>query len=136
VHISEYLQALIEGKKIQLRREIPKVVTYHDPCDLGRRLKLYEPPRAVLAALPGVELQEMFFNRQNAHCCGAGGGLAATNLNLMLKAGQTVVSHALNVSAEMLVTACPTCKTSFSCHTNQREDLKTVDLTELVAMAL
>jgi Fe-S oxidoreductase len=78
----------------------------------------------------------MFFNRQNACCCGAGGGLAATNLNLMLKAGQRVVNNALDVSAEVLVTACPTCKTSFNWHTSQRQDLKTLDIAELVAMAL
>jgi Fe-S oxidoreductase len=136
LHITEFLQELLAAKMLDLRQDISKKVTYHDPCDLGRRLKVYEPPRAVLNSLPGVELKEMFFNRQNARCCGAGGGLAATNLNLMLKAGQTVVDLAQDVSAEILVTACPTCKTSFSCHTDRPDGLKTLDITELVAMAL
>jgi Fe-S oxidoreductase len=136
LHITEFLQELLAANRLDLRQAISKIVTYHDPCDLGRRLKVYEPPRAVLNALPGVELKEMFFNRQNARCCGAGGGLAATNLNLMLKAGQTVVDLALDVSAEILITACPTCKTSFSCHTDRPDGLETLDITELVAMAL
>jgi Fe-S oxidoreductase len=136
LHITEYLQELLASRRLELRRALDRVVTYHDPCDLGRRLKIYEPPRDILAGLPGIELTEMFFNRQNARCCGAGGGLAATNPNMMLEAGKTVIDLARDVSAEILVTACPTCKTSFSCHTERQDGLKTLDITELVALAI
>jgi len=136
LHISEYLKELIAGQRLRLRRPVAKRITYHDPCDLGRQLKIYEPPREVLAAVPGVELKEMYFNRQNARCCGAGGGLEATNFELVIKASQTVVGLAQEVSAELLVTACPTCKTSFERHTYKLDSLETVDITELVAQAL
>ncbi len=136
LHISEFLKELIAGQRLHLRQPVAKRITYHDPCDLGRQLKIYEPPREVLAAIPGVELKEMYFNRQNARCCGAGGGLEATNFELVVKASQTVVGLAQAVSAEFLVTACPTCKTSFERHTYKLDNLETLDITQLVALAL
>jgi heterodisulfide reductase subunit D len=136
LHISEYLKELIAGDQIRFQHPVAKRVTYHDPCDLGRRLKIYEPPREVLAAVPGVEVHEMFFNRQHARCCGAGGGLAATYLEFVVKASKTVVQLAQDVSAEVLVTACPTCKTSFDRHTSWLDNLDTMDIAELVALAL
>ncbi len=136
LHMSEFLKELITGQRLRLRQPVTKRVAYHDPCDLGRQLKIYEPPREVLAAVPGVEMREMYFNRQNARCCGAGGGLEATNFELVVKASQTVVGLAQAVSAQLLVTACPTCKTSFERHTYKLDSLETLDITQLVALAL
>jgi len=135
-HISEFILELINEKKLVLKRSIDKRITYHDPCDLGRRLKIYEPPRQVLEALTGMKTQEMFFNRQDARCCGAGGGLQFTNPGLADKASKTVVDLAQDISAELLVTACPACKTSFRKQTDLLDNLDTLDLTELVAGSL
>ncbi|MCC6147070.1 MAG: (Fe-S)-binding protein [Anaerolineaceae bacterium] len=136
LHMSEYLLRLTASGQLKLTTPVHLKTTYHDPCDLGRRQEIYEPPREVLTSLPGIQFQEMFFNRRDARCCGAGGGLAATNLELVIKASKTVVNLAQDVSAEVLVTACPTCKTSFHRQTYKLDDLKTMDLIELVAMAL
>ncbi|NPV74947.1 MAG: (Fe-S)-binding protein [Anaerolineae bacterium] len=136
LHMSEYLLRLMNSGQLKFTRSLDLKMTYHDPCDLGRRLEIYEPPRQVLALLPGVKYQDMFFNRRDARCCGAGGGLAATNLALVIEASKTVVGMARNVNAEVLVTACPTCKTSFNRQTYKLDDLKTMDLIELVALAL
>lgn len=136
LHMSEYLLRLKAAGKLKFTHSLEIKTTYHDPCDLGRRLEIYEPPREVLAALPGVEFQDMYFNRRDARCCGAGGGLAATNLGLVIEASKTVVGMAQDVHARVLVTACPTCKTSFNRQTYKLDDLMTMDLVELVAAAL
>lgn len=136
LHMTQFLQELLAEEKIVLRREVAKRVTYHDPCDLGRRQGIYDAPRTVIQAIPGVEFIELQFNRENSRCCGAGGGLGATNLGLVIETSKTVIGLAQDVSADILVTACPTCKTSFQRHTNRRDDLDTVDVVELVAMAL
>jgi Fe-S oxidoreductase len=136
LHMSEYLLQLTNAGRLQFNNTMAMRVTYHDPCDLGRRLGIYEPPRQVIETLPGIQFKDMFFNRRDARCCGAGGGLAATNLELVIEASKTVIGLAKDVNAEILVTACPTCKTSFNRHTYKLDDLKTMDLVELIAMAL
>ena len=73
-HHSELLAELLREGRLVLPRPLPYTVTYHDPCFLGRYNRVYEPPRDVLRAL-GVQLVEMPRNRDNAFCCGAGGGV-------------------------------------------------------------
>jgi Fe-S oxidoreductase len=73
VHHSQLLLELIESRQLKPRKGLGYRVTYHDPCALGRYNGVYEPPRDVLTAL-GAELVEMPRNRDNALCCGAGGG--------------------------------------------------------------
>ena len=57
-------------------------VTYHDPCDLGRKSDVYDAPRRILRRIPGLTLVEMVENRDNAHCCGGGGNLESHNAEL------------------------------------------------------
>jgi Fe-S oxidoreductase len=80
-----------------------------------------------------VELQ---LNRSQSNCCGAGGGLEATNPALVMEASQGVIGMARDVAAEVLITACPTCKHSFWRHTYQDDGLETRDVVELVALAM
>ena len=136
LHSTQLIQRLLAEGNLKLEREVGKRVTYHDPCDLGRRQGVYEPPRKVINQVPGVDFAEMFFTRQDARCCGAGGGLGATNLALVIEASKEVVQMAGNTAADILVTACPTCKTSFARHTYRDDTLETLDIMELVSMAL
>jgi len=136
LHMTQFLQQLLAQGKITLSQEVGKRVTYHDSCDLGRRLEIYDAPREVIEALPGAEFVELQLNRSKSNCCGAGGGLEATNPTLVMEASKSVIGMARDVSAEILITACPTCKHSFWRHTYQDDGLQTRDIVELVALAL
>jgi glycolate oxidase len=86
-------------------------VTYHDPCDLGRRLKMFDEPRKILEAM-GVELIEMKNNRAFSVCCGAGGGILTTDKELSREMAKNRMRQAADTGAETVVTCCPTCELS------------------------
>jgi len=73
-HYTEFLVDRMEDLKPLLKKQIDATVTFHDPCYLGRVNGIYEEPRMLLQAIPGVELVEMSHNRENSLCCGGGGG--------------------------------------------------------------
>ena len=139
-HISEFAAEKIEKGELKFK-EFSKKVTYQDPCRLGRHLGVYDSPRKVLEAIPGLELIEMEKNRECALCCGTS---AFTNCGLY--------SHEMRVErlreaeasgAEILVTSCPKCQVHFECAMNNRSeekgpdiDIEVVDLANLVAGAL
>ncbi len=107
-HHTEFIQELIEEKKLKLRGLNAKL-TYHDPCDLGRHSGIYEPPRRVLRALK-AELVEMPRAREIALCCGGGGDLELVEPELTTDISITVAREAQETGAGVLVTACQQCK--------------------------
>lgn len=135
LHLTELLEQLLAEGKLTLFKEIDRKATYHDPCELGREQGIYDAPRAVIKAIPGLHFAELLRNRSKADCCGAGGALSVTNLPLVIEASKSAIHMAEDLSAGVLITACPTCKQSFSRHTNQSDSMKTLDIVELVAMA-
>lgn len=85
-------------------------VTYHDPCDFSRGLKIIDEPRQILEKL-GVDLVEMKNNRENSRCCGGGGGILMTDQDLSNNIAKKRIYEALETQAEVIVTSCPTCET-------------------------
>ncbi|MBC7108446.1 MAG: (Fe-S)-binding protein [Methanomassiliicoccales archaeon] len=108
-HFSQYVQKLIKEKKLKFTKEIKAKVTYHDPCHLGRHSGVFEPPREVLKAIPGIELVEMAHNRMSSMCCGAGGGYKSAFNDYAVNIAAERVKEALDVGAEMIISSCPFC---------------------------
>lgn len=136
VHISEFLHQLLQTGKLQLTKRIGLKVTYHDPCHIGRRFNLYESPRNVLSSIPGLNLVEMPRNRQNARCCGAGGGVKSAFSDVALKIGTLRMEEAAQTKADLLVTSCPFCCLNLDQASRQAQLLPVSDLTEIIAEAL
>ncbi|MBN2065351.1 MAG: (Fe-S)-binding protein [Candidatus Thermoplasmatota archaeon] len=86
-------------------------VTYHDPCDFSRGLKIIEEPRKILEKL-GVEIVEMKNNKENSRCCGGGGGILMTDQELSNDIAKKRIHEALETGVDTLVTSCPTCETT------------------------
>ncbi|MBD3229939.1 MAG: (Fe-S)-binding protein [Candidatus Lokiarchaeota archaeon] len=109
IHITELIQELIEKGKLELKKDIDKVVTYHDPCHLGRHVGIYEAPRDVINNIHGLTFKEMKRIKENSWCCGAGGGVKSSNPNLAVEIAVDRIEEALETEADCLVTACPFC---------------------------
>lgn len=86
-----------------------QVVTYHDPCFLGRHNKIYSPPRELLGAMPALEAVEMTQNMEQAMCCGAGGARAWMEETRGERIASVRVDQAVATGATTVATACPFC---------------------------
>ncbi|MEM2648764.1 MAG: (Fe-S)-binding protein [Candidatus Bathyarchaeia archaeon] len=114
LHVTEYLQELIECGKIKLKASFNGLtITYHDPCNLGRVCGLYEPPRKIIESLRGVEFNEMERIKNNAWCCGAGGGVMAAYPEFMAWTANERIEEAESTGSSILVTSCPWCEYTF-----------------------
>jgi heterodisulfide reductase subunit D len=134
---AQFLCRLQEEKKLPLVLPVEKRVTYHDPCHLGRANQVYDEPREVLKAIPGLELVEMERNYQYSRCCGAGGGLKSGYPDIQSKMAQARVREAERTGAQELVSACPFCYQGLKVGIEElNSSLKMRDITELVAMSL
>jgi Fe-S oxidoreductase len=112
IHASQLLTRLIEGGKIRLSNDYirDRVVTYHDPCYLGRHNGVYREPRQVLGSIPGIDLREMERSYSRSFCC-SGGGLLIwyENEEEKERMGERRVRMAEEIGAQVVVTACPFC---------------------------
>lgn len=87
----------------------PLHVAYHDACYLGRHNRVYEPPRELVASIPGVEVVEMPRNRDRAMCCGAGGAHAWFEETRGTRIADARIAEAVGAGADVVATACPFC---------------------------
>jgi len=146
LHYTQLLAHLIEEGELTFDGNLAsedgdkKVVTYHDPCFLGKQNKIFDEPRALLQAIPGVELVEMDRNRERSLCCEGGGGrmwVEGTNLEERLAFQR--VEEAADTGAEILAVACPFCLLTLEDAVKVRgldEQLQVMDIMELVDLAL
>ena len=133
LHISEYLANAIHSGRLELRESFRGTITYHDPCSLGREMKVFDAPRDVLTAIPGLQLREMRLNREHSPCCGNGGGVPATFPEIASGAGANAGDVILETGADILVTSCPSCQQSLKKHV---PGMEVEDLTVIVARTL
>jgi len=137
-HSVHFLEKLINEGKIKFKGDFRKKLTYHDPCDLGRTFKIFEEPRNIIKAIPGLEFVEMARNRLQARCCGGGGGVLANNPEMAVDMAAERVRDALAVGAEIIVSGCAACKDNLrkgakAIPKKERGKIKIMDITEIVA---
>ena len=110
-HFTEFIAAIIEEIKPKLKNNGEVRVTYHDPCYLGRANGVYDAPRTILEAIPGVEFVEMSHSRSNSLCCGGGGGGMWLDGFQWEKAhvrlSEWRIQEAVDVNADILAVSCP-----------------------------
>ncbi len=138
LHVVEYLQSIIADGKLDLKKKkTPVKVTWHDPCHLGRALGIYDEPRNIIRALPGVELVEMDTIREAAMCCGSGGGVRSYDADLAKRMAADRVQSAKDTGAEVIVTACPFCEHNLKDGAAYLNDkIRVLDIVDLVAELL
>ena len=137
VHVVEYLDRLISEGRLKPEKSLDMQVTYHDPCHLGRYCELYDAPRRILEAIPGVELVEMPRNREKSWCCGAGAGVKTTYPDFALWTGEQRVNEARETGAQAIVTACPFCEGNLADVIAATDaGLELYDISDLLLMAL
>jgi heterodisulfide reductase subunit D len=133
VHITQFVNELIDSSRLKLEKRVDGVVTFHDPCHLGRHNLLYDEPRKILQSIPGIKLVEMERNKSEARCCGAGGGVKTAFPDLAQKISLLRVEDAERTGAETLTTSCPFCYQSLKTSIDAKgSKLKMMDLMELV----
>lgn len=138
-HVVEYFHKSIQEKQLVFSKTLDKSVIYHDPCELGRISGVFDEPREVLKALPGVKLLEFDKTRSDGSCCGGGGLFEAVDEKQSFLIGEKVVLKAIQKKADILATACPTCNTVFNMakdnlvqKTDSKIRLKIRDVAEIV----
>ena len=110
-HYTQVLRDLIKGGNLNVSKGLRAKVTYHDPCFLSRYNQEYDAPREILNSIPGIKLVEMPRNRENAFCCGGGGGNFYTDILGGGKDRPSIirVREAYDTGANILAVACPIC---------------------------
>ena len=126
LHMTEFLAE----QELKLK-PMKAVVTYHDPCHLGRHAGVYDAPRKVIAKIPEITFKEMAFNRNLSHCCGGGGGVRSAYPEESKRIASTRVDEAMETGASTIITTCPFCVSNLVFGLDGR-DVKVVDLTELI----
>jgi Fe-S oxidoreductase len=161
IHSSQFLYELVQEGKLKLNREVPWTVTYHDPCHSGRHLNkflvdkdgsqlwagaylslneedcLYDQPRELLKAIPGIQLREMERIRANSYCCGGGGGVMTGYPDWAHRNAALRIQEGTETGAEHMVSICPFCY--FNLNQGSQaigSSMKLYDLTELLDKAL
>jgi len=140
VHYTELIADLIGQGKLKLTNELNSILTYQDPCYLGRYNSVYLKPRRILQAIPKAKLEEMERSRGTSFCCGGGGGhMWIEEQPGTTKINQMRLEDALKTGAKTVVTACPYCLQMFEEsieHKGIKDSLKAKDLVEVVEAAM
>ncbi|MBB6453913.1 Fe-S oxidoreductase [Salirhabdus euzebyi] len=138
-HHTEVLAQWVKEGLLVPEFEVNEKITYHDSCYLGRYNEVYEPPREILDAVPGVTLVEMERNRETGMCCGAGGGLMWTEEKTGNRINVARTEQALQVQPTTISTGCPFCLTMISDGTKAKEvedTVKSMDVAEVLAKSI
>jgi len=161
IHTTDFLYKYFKEGKLEFKKEVPWKVTYHDPCHTGRHLLefdidkdgsqqwvgsflgkredncLYDIPRDMLKAIPGIDFREMERIRNNSYCCGGGGGVMTGYGDWAAKNAGKRIEEGMETGAEHMVSICPFCHYNLNEGAKRvKSEMKLYDLVELLDMAL
>ncbi|CAA7599829.1 4Fe-4S ferredoxin-type, iron-sulphur binding domain protein [Acididesulfobacillus acetoxydans] len=139
MHYSEVLAQLVKEGKLAFPEELVRKVTFHDPCYLGRHNQVFDPPRELIQAIPGVEFVELDRSRNKSLCCAGGGGRIWAEVPMGERFGELRITGAVEKQADTLVTACPYCIIMLddACAGLEKGDvLQVMEMSELLCKAL
>ena len=166
LHITEFINRLVKEGRLKLKKNLDMTVTYHDPCRLGRLGEpwihwegtkipgdqfvydppkiyrrgsngIYDAPRDLLGAIPGVRISEMQRIKEYAWCCGSGGGVNESNPEFTRWTALERIDEALSTGAVNLVSACPWCEKTFKEAAAEADSaIKVYDIIELIASSI
>lgn len=137
LHLTEYLAG--RRGELSFRENGKRKVTYQDPCRLGRHLGVYDAPRELLGAVPGIETAEMAHSGAAATCCAGGTWSHCDRFAKRIQVDR--LREAKETGAEVLVTACPKCQVHLRCamkdpHLKESIGIEMRDVGEILASAL
>ena len=134
LHYSEALQPALKSGKLKFNK-VNKKVTWHDSCHIGRAGGIYEPPRELIKAVPGVEFRELEHNRENGHCCGSVLSLISEP-EVAYDIGAMKLEEVKQTGAEEVLSLCPCCQFQMRVSSEKRKmDVKVTDLASFLAKA-
>lgn len=139
MHHTQLLAELLKEGKLKPTKRVEEKIVYHDSCYIGRYNDIYGTPRDILRAIPGIELLEMERNRENALCCGAGGGRMWMEEREGTRVNIARTEMALQVNPTVIGSNCPYCLTMLSDGTKAKEveeQVQTLDIAEILEKSI
>ncbi len=110
VSLPEFLLKILKEKKPSFKNDTGKIITYHDPCGLGREMRIFEAPREIIKMVNGTKFVELPFSKDRAPCCGYGMGLSFVHPEVTSKMAARILSIGSMTDADTLVMGCSTCR--------------------------
>jgi Fe-S oxidoreductase len=138
MHTSQYLELQFSNGALK-KKKSPTLsqASYHDPCQLGRKMREFDAPRRLIQALNGSAPLELFHDREKSECCGAGSCMHLTDPQLVKRIARRRLEGLRETDSHVLITTCQNCKTAFKSALPLDDfDLQVLDLAELAAMVL
>ncbi|MFF8987672.1 (Fe-S)-binding protein [Streptomyces globisporus] len=139
IHHTQLLQHLVDEGKLIPVTPVEGLITYHDPCYLGRHNKIYTPPREIIAKVPGLRNEEMHRHKERGFCCGAGGARMWMEERIGKRVNNERVDEALALNPDIVSTACPFCLVMLTDSVNgkkndgqAKESIQVVDVSQLL----
>ena len=138
IHHSQLLADLVKQGRLPIGKAVAQKVVFHDSCYLGRHNQIYDAPREVLKAVPGLSLFEMGRSRGLSFCCGAGGGHMWMEDSSERRINDVRTEQALETGANAVATSCPFCLQMFEAGVRAKEglDVRVRDISELLEEAM
>jgi Fe-S oxidoreductase len=144
IHHTQLLSQLVADGRLAPQSEVAKKVTYHDPCYLGRHNEVYDPPRAVVDTVQGLEKVEMPRCRNHGFCCGAGGARMWMEERIGKRVNHERIDEALSLEPDLVASACPFCMVMLDDAVNDKAgrgelaegQVRVVDVSQILAESL